>query len=83
MDEKNRQTLEFSLNNQPLESFPEIMELVIYYFPVGEDCVPLFIQNGRAVSRRAPSELNPYLGQLSLATLLFVLTFGLGQLAAG
>ena len=43
---------------------------------------PLFIQNGRAVSRQSPAELNPYLGQLSLATLLFVICFGVGQLLA-
>jgi 1,4-dihydroxy-2-naphthoate octaprenyltransferase len=43
---------------------------------------PLFVQNGRAVSRVAPNELNRYLGQLSLATLLFVICFGIGQLLA-
>ena len=44
--------------------------------------VPLFIQNGRAVSRRSPAELDPFLGQMSLATLLFVACFGIGQLLA-
>lgn len=43
---------------------------------------PLFVQNARAVSRLAATELNPYLGQLSLATLLFVICFGMGQLLA-
>jgi 1,4-dihydroxy-2-naphthoate octaprenyltransferase len=43
---------------------------------------PLFVQNGRAVSSLSTSELNPYLGRLSLATLLFVICFGIGQLLA-
>jgi 1,4-dihydroxy-2-naphthoate octaprenyltransferase len=43
---------------------------------------PLFVQNGRAVSRRPPAELDPFLGQMSLATLLFVICFGIGELLA-
>lgn len=43
--------------------------------------VPLLIKNGRDVQRLfSPAELNPLLKQLSLATLLFVLLFSLGQL---
>lgn len=42
--------------------------------------LPLLLQNGRAVSSRPPEKLDPYLRQMSLATLLFVLTFGIGQL---
>lgn len=45
--------------------------------------LPLFGLNVRAVSRRKPAELDPYLGQLSLSTLLFVFLFGVGQLVAG
>lgn len=40
---------------------------------------PLFIRNGRAVSRLTnPRELDPYLKQMALSTLLFVLLFGIG-----
>jgi 1,4-dihydroxy-2-naphthoate octaprenyltransferase len=44
--------------------------------------LPLFIQNGRAVSGRAPAKLDPYLGQLSISTLIFAVLFGIGQLIA-
>ncbi|MCG8474010.1 MAG: 1,4-dihydroxy-2-naphthoate octaprenyltransferase, partial [Cytophagales bacterium] len=41
--------------------------------------LPLFVINGRAVVRcKSPAELDPYLRQLAFASLLFVLTFGLG-----
>lgn len=40
---------------------------------------PLFIYNGMQVSKKQqPAELDPYLKQLSLSTLLFVLLFGIG-----
>ncbi|GAB3173893.1 1,4-dihydroxy-2-naphthoate polyprenyltransferase [Telluribacter humicola] len=40
---------------------------------------PLFIRNGLAVSRlRRASELDPYLKQMALSTLLFVVLFGIG-----
>lgn len=42
--------------------------------------IPLLIQNGLAVSRRDPAQLDPYLKQLSVTNLLFVLTFGTGQI---
>jgi 1,4-dihydroxy-2-naphthoate octaprenyltransferase len=42
--------------------------------------VPLFVRNGLAVSRRPPVKLDPYLKELSLSTMFFVLTFGIGQL---
>lgn len=45
--------------------------------------LPLFAQNGRAVSSRVPDRLDPYLGQLSISTLIFVVLFGFGQLLAG
>lgn len=44
---------------------------------------PLFFRNGLAVWRRhTPEELDPLLKQMSLSTLLFVVTFGLGHLLA-
>jgi 1,4-dihydroxy-2-naphthoate octaprenyltransferase len=42
--------------------------------------IPLFIANGRAVSSKPSQELDPYLKQMALSTLVFVLTFGLGLL---
>lgn len=40
---------------------------------------PLFIRNGLAVSRlKNPRELDPYLKQMALSTLVFVLLFGIG-----
>lgn len=44
-------------------------------------CLPLFIKNGLAVqNKHKASELDPYLKQMALATLLYVLTFGIGHL---
>lgn len=43
--------------------------------------VPLLVKNGTAVWRTTdPLKLNPMLKQLSLSTLVFVFTFGLGQI---
>jgi 1,4-dihydroxy-2-naphthoate octaprenyltransferase len=42
--------------------------------------IPLFIANGRAVSSKPSQELDPYLKQMALSTLVFVLSFGLGLL---
>jgi 1,4-dihydroxy-2-naphthoate octaprenyltransferase len=44
--------------------------------------MPLIIKNGFAVQQKAEHELDPYLKQMALSTLLFVLLFGLGQLLA-
>ena len=41
---------------------------------------PLIIMNGLAVQRNPSVKLDPYLKQLALSTLLFVVLFGLGQL---
>jgi len=42
---------------------------------------PLFIRNGLAVSKlQNPSDLDPYLKQMALSTLLYVLLFGIGYL---
>jgi 1,4-dihydroxy-2-naphthoate octaprenyltransferase len=41
---------------------------------------PLFIKNGLAVSRKPSHELDPYLKQMALSTLVFVLLFGIGQI---
>ncbi|MBS1545299.1 MAG: 1,4-dihydroxy-2-naphthoate polyprenyltransferase [Bacteroidetes bacterium] len=40
--------------------------------------LPLFIINGLAVTRKSSAELDPYLKQMALSTLLFVVFFGLG-----
>jgi 1,4-dihydroxy-2-naphthoate octaprenyltransferase len=42
--------------------------------------VPLFIRIGLAVSAKTPTELDPYLKQMAMSTLLFVLLFGAGNL---
>lgn len=41
---------------------------------------PLFIKNGMSVSAKPSAELDPYLKQMALSTLLFVLLFGVGLL---
>ncbi len=40
--------------------------------------VPLFILNAKAVTTKPSHELDPYLKQMAMSTLLFVLTFGIG-----
>lgn len=42
--------------------------------------VALFVRNGIAVSTLPSEKLDPYLKQMALSTLLFVLTFGIGLL---
>lgn len=42
----------------------------------------LFIRNGLAVSKLPSDKLDPYLKQMAMSTLLFVLTFGIGLLLA-
>jgi 1,4-dihydroxy-2-naphthoate polyprenyltransferase len=43
--------------------------------------LPLLIKNANAVkNKKEPSELDPYLKQMALTTLFFVLLFGIGQL---
>ncbi|MGB0525452.1 MAG: 1,4-dihydroxy-2-naphthoate polyprenyltransferase [Flammeovirgaceae bacterium] len=43
--------------------------------------IPLIIKNGKAVATLTqPKELDPFLKQMALTTLIFVLTFGIGQL---
>ena len=44
--------------------------------------VPLLIKNGRAVSTLPRTQLDPLLKQMVLTSLLFVVTFGIGQLLA-
>src|SRR5688572_19668101 len=39
---------------------------------------PLFVKNVLAVSRKTPEQLDPYLKQMALSTLAFVLLFGTG-----
>lgn len=43
--------------------------------------VPLFFANGMAVTRKRSGELDPYLRQLALSTLLFVVLLGVGLMA--
>jgi 1,4-dihydroxy-2-naphthoate octaprenyltransferase len=40
--------------------------------------VPLFFKNGLAVSKKPSEQLDPYLKQMALSTLIFVILFGLG-----
>lgn len=40
--------------------------------------IPFFIYNGLAVSKKPSTQLDPYLKQMALSTLLFVVLFGLG-----
>lgn len=40
--------------------------------------IPLFVRNGIAVGTKPSHELDPYLKQMALSTLIFVLLFGLG-----
>ncbi len=42
--------------------------------------LPLFLRNGIAVTQKPSVELDPYLKQMALSTLLFVILFGVGQL---
>jgi 1,4-dihydroxy-2-naphthoate octaprenyltransferase len=44
--------------------------------------IPLFIRNGMAVSRKPSHELDPYLKQMAISTLVFVLLFGTGLILA-
>lgn len=44
--------------------------------------VPLFISIGRAVNKKPSDALDPYLKQMALSTLLFVVLFGAGLLMA-
>ncbi len=44
--------------------------------------VPLLVKNGRAVATLPRTQLDPLLKQMVLASLLFVITFGLGQVLA-
>ncbi|MFM8849735.1 MAG: 1,4-dihydroxy-2-naphthoate octaprenyltransferase, partial [Cytophagales bacterium] len=41
---------------------------------------PLLVKNGISISRKPSHELDPYLKQMALSTLLFVILFGVGFL---
>jgi 1,4-dihydroxy-2-naphthoate octaprenyltransferase len=43
---------------------------------------PLFIKNGIVIQQKASQELDPYLKQMALSTLLFVILFGVGTILA-
>jgi 1,4-dihydroxy-2-naphthoate octaprenyltransferase len=40
--------------------------------------IPLFFRNALAIRRKPSASLDPYLKQMAISTLLFVLLFGLG-----
>ncbi|HEY3402514.1 MAG TPA: 1,4-dihydroxy-2-naphthoate octaprenyltransferase, partial [Ohtaekwangia sp.] len=40
--------------------------------------LPLFLRNGLAISQKPSQELDPFLKQMALSTLLFVVLFGIG-----
>lgn len=42
--------------------------------------IPLFLINGKAVSSKPSHELDPYLKQMAMSTLLFVVLFGVGMI---
>ena len=44
--------------------------------------LPLFFINGKAVQSKSGADLDPYLKQMALTTLVYVLTFGLGLVMA-
>lgn len=44
--------------------------------------IPLFVANGVAVARKSDQALDPYLRQMALSTLLFVVLFGVGLVLA-
>lgn len=45
--------------------------------------LPLLYINGRAVTTKSGKDLDPYLKQMAVTTLFYVLTFGVGLLVAG
>jgi 1,4-dihydroxy-2-naphthoate octaprenyltransferase len=44
--------------------------------------VPLFLKNGKAIGTKPSYELDPFLKQMAMSTLLFVILFGVGLLLA-
>ena len=44
--------------------------------------LPLFLVNGKAISNKPAQELDPFLKQMALSTLAFVILFGLGLILA-
>lgn len=58
-----------------------LLDFTSYYQWLFLICLPLLIRNGQAVQhRRTANELDPYLKQMALTTLLYVATFGVGLL---
>ena len=58
-----------------------LLDFNSYYQWLFVVCVPLLFRNGQAVKyQRTAAELDPYLKQMALTTLLYVVTFGLGLL---
>ena len=58
-----------------------LLDFTSYYQWLFVICLPLLVRNGRAVQRRRTAiELDPYLKQMALTTLLYVASFGIGLL---
>lgn len=58
-----------------------LLDFNSYYQWLFVICLPLLVKNGQAVqNRRTATELDPYLKQMALTTLLYVVAFGLGLL---
>ena len=58
-----------------------LLDFNSYYQWLFVICLPLLIKNGQAVqNRHTATELDPYLKQMALTTLLYVVAFGLGLL---
>ena len=58
-----------------------VVDFNSYYQWLFVICLPLLVSNGQAVQqRRTAAELDPYLKQMALTTLLYVVTFGIGLL---
>jgi 1,4-dihydroxy-2-naphthoate octaprenyltransferase len=64
-------------------SFAIIYNIALYHSPwqfLFLLSAPLFIKNGFTVQQKQSQELDPYLKQMALTTLLFVILFGIGTI---
>jgi 1,4-dihydroxy-2-naphthoate polyprenyltransferase len=44
--------------------------------------IPLFLRNGMAIATKPSEKLDPYLRQMAMSALLFVVLFGTGHIVA-
>jgi 1,4-dihydroxy-2-naphthoate octaprenyltransferase len=66
-------------------SFAAIYNFITYQSPwqfIFLLSAPLFVKNGLAIQKKQSQELDPYLKQMALSTLLFVVLFGIGRILA-